>query len=72
MSMVCRLIGHRFRNTLAIRDDGDFFEVDNAQYCRMCGRVHAAIRLNQLATTLAGVAFASASLNSALVLNIGL
>jgi hypothetical protein len=38
--MVCRLIGHQFSNTYVIREDGDFFEVKDARYCRLCGTVH--------------------------------
>lgn len=40
LSMVCKIIGHRFHDTFVIRDDGDFFEVEDAQYCRNCGTVH--------------------------------
>lgn len=40
LDMVCRILGHRFRDTYVIREDGDFFEVDDARYCRNCGTVH--------------------------------
>jgi len=40
LSMVCRLMGHRFQHTLVIHEDGDFYEVEDAQYCRQCGTVH--------------------------------
>ena len=58
MDMVCRIIGHRFRDTYVIRESGDFFEVDDAQYCRFCGTVHPSFRLNQLARTAEGWASA--------------
>jgi hypothetical protein len=41
MSMVCKIIGHRFQGTFVIREAGDFYEVDDARYCRHCGTVHA-------------------------------
>jgi hypothetical protein len=41
MTMVCRIIGHRFQDAFVIREDGDFYEVDDAHYCRQCGVVHA-------------------------------
>lgn len=41
MSMICRLIGHKFQNTLVIREDEDFYEVDDAVYCSLCGFVHS-------------------------------
>ncbi|MGD0177121.1 MAG: hypothetical protein ABSC50_09895 [Candidatus Bathyarchaeia archaeon] len=44
--MVCKLIGHQFRNTYVIDEDGDFFEVNDAQYCRHCGTVHPSLRAN--------------------------
>jgi hypothetical protein len=40
LSMVCKIIGHRFRDTFVIRNDGDFFEVEDAKYCSNCGTVH--------------------------------
>jgi len=40
LSMVCKLIGHKFQDTVVIRKDGDF-EVNDARYCRQCGTVHA-------------------------------
>lgn len=46
MSMVCKMIGHRFEDTYVIQEIGGFFEVDDAQYCRHCGTVHAATRSN--------------------------
>jgi hypothetical protein len=46
LSMVCKIIGHRFRDTFVIRDDGDFFEVEDAQYCRNCGTVHPSLVVN--------------------------
>jgi len=39
LSMVCRLLGHRYQATVVIREDGDFYEVDDARYCRNCGAV---------------------------------
>jgi hypothetical protein len=41
MSMVCQLLGHWFQDTYVIHPDGDFYEVDDAKYCRLCGTVHA-------------------------------
>jgi len=41
MSMVCRIVGHKFQDTIVIREDGDFYEIDAARYCRHCGIVHA-------------------------------
>ena len=41
VSMVCKLIGHKFQDTVVIRRDGDFYEVNDARYCRQCGTVHA-------------------------------
>jgi hypothetical protein len=41
LSMVCKIIGHRFHDTFVIRDDGDFVEVEDAKYCRNCGTVHS-------------------------------
>jgi hypothetical protein len=41
MSMVCRIVGHKFQDTVVIRKDGDFYEIDDARYCRQCGVVHA-------------------------------
>lgn len=41
MSMICRLIGHKFQNTLVIREDEGFYEVDDAVYCSLCGFVHS-------------------------------
>jgi hypothetical protein len=46
LSMVCKIIGHRFRDTFVIRDDGDFFEVEDAKYCCNCGTVHPSLRVN--------------------------
>ena len=46
LSMVCKIIGHRFRDTFVIHDDGDFFEVEDAQYCRNCGTVHPSLVVN--------------------------
>lgn len=46
MSMVCKIIGHRFHDTFVIWDDGDFFEVGDAQYCRNCGTVHHSLVAN--------------------------
>jgi len=46
MSLVCRIIGHRFQETYVIREDGDFFEVDEARYCRNCGKVHREPHVN--------------------------
>ena len=42
MSMVCQLLGHWFQDTYVIQPDGDFYEVEDAKYCRLCGLVHAA------------------------------
>jgi hypothetical protein len=41
MSMVCRIVGHKFQNTVVITQDGDFYEIEDARYCRQCGIVHA-------------------------------
>ncbi len=41
MSMVCKMIGHRFSDTYVIRETDDFFEIEDARYCRQCGTVHA-------------------------------
>ena len=41
MSMVCQLLGHWFQDTYVILPDGDFYEVNDARYCRLCGLVHA-------------------------------
>ena len=41
MSMVCQILGHWFQDTYVIHPDGDFYEVDDAKYCRLCGTVHA-------------------------------
>lgn len=46
LSMVCRIIGHRFQDTFVIREEGDFFEVEDAQYCRNCGTVHPNLQAN--------------------------
>jgi len=46
ISMVCKIVGHQFRDTFVIHEDGEFFEVDDAQYCRHCGKVHASPRAN--------------------------
>jgi len=41
LSMVCRLIGHKFQDTYVINEKEDSFEVHDARYCRHCGAVHA-------------------------------
>jgi hypothetical protein len=41
MSMVCRIVGHKFQDTLVITEEGGFYEVQDARYCRQCGAVHA-------------------------------
>ena len=41
MSKVCELLGHWFQDTYVIQPDGDFYAVDDAKYCRLCGLVHA-------------------------------
>jgi len=41
MSMVCQLFGHWFLDTYVIQPDGDFYEVNDARYCRLCGLVHS-------------------------------
>jgi hypothetical protein len=41
LSMLCLLIGHRFRGTYVINENEDFFEVSDARYCKHCGAVHA-------------------------------
>jgi hypothetical protein len=40
LSMVCKLMGHRFQDTIVIHEDGDFYEVEDARYCRQCGEVY--------------------------------
>jgi hypothetical protein len=41
MSMVCKIAGHKFQDTFVITQEGDFYEVEDARYCRQCGLVHA-------------------------------
>lgn len=41
MSMVCRLIGHRFQDTYVIKEYDGFYDVKDAHYCRLCGVVHS-------------------------------
>ena len=40
MSMVCKLLGHKFQETIVINREGDFYEVEDARYCRQCGSIH--------------------------------
>ena len=46
LSTVCKMFGHRFRDTYVILDDGDFVEVEDARYCQHCGKVHANLEAN--------------------------
>lgn len=39
MSFLCKIRGHKFQETYVIENRDDFFEVDEAFYCRTCGEV---------------------------------
>jgi len=39
MNLLCRIIGHKFQNTIVIDEIGDFYNVQDAKYCRLCGEV---------------------------------
>jgi len=39
LDRICSALGHKLKNTLIIRESGDFYEVDYAKYCARCGEV---------------------------------
>jgi len=39
MNLLCRIIGHKFQNTIVIEEIEDFYDVQDAKYCRFCGEV---------------------------------
>jgi len=39
MNLLCRIIGHKFQNTIVIDEIGDVYDVQDAKYCRLCGEV---------------------------------
>lgn len=41
LDKICSALGHKLKNTLIIRESGDFYEVDYAKYCARCGEVEA-------------------------------
>lgn len=39
MNLLCRIIGHRFQDTVVIDQIGDFYDIQDGRYCRICGEV---------------------------------
>jgi len=39
VNILCRIIGHKFQNTIVIDQIGDFYDIQDAKYCKLCGEV---------------------------------
>jgi len=39
VNLLCRIIGHRFQSTVVIDQIGDFYDIQDGKYCKLCGEV---------------------------------
>ena len=39
MNLLCKIIGHRFQSTIVIDQIGDFYDIQDGKYCKLCGEV---------------------------------
>ena len=39
VNLLCKIIGHRFRSTIVIDQIGDFYDIQDGKYCKLCGEV---------------------------------
>lgn len=39
VNILCKIIGHRFQSTVVIDQIGDFYDIQDGKYCKLCGEV---------------------------------
>jgi len=39
VNLLCKIIGHRFQSTIVIDQIGDFYDIQDGKYCKLCGEV---------------------------------